>query len=543
MSTQRRRITPVARTPLKTAANESTLGEKFAGRKSHELIIAFAGPIGCGIQSVVETTSGRLKDRGYDVQHIKLSEFLETSLKEGLTSEWQPPQGSSARFNRYRRLQESGKELREKSKNPAILAEYAIRQIAIDRNRRQTKHGETPESMSGPLIPQRVAYLIDQVKRPEEIALLRIIYRNLFYLTGITRIKDLREQELLREKLQPVEAIDLIEIDRHESDSNGQQLDKTLQLADYFIRNDAKTIDDKKKKIDRFLDLIHGNKSITPSKMEHGMYAAFTAGLRSACLSRQVGAAIATADGEVISTGCNDVPQAGGGLYTSDSSKDMRCIHQDGQICFNDSHKRQLQSDLGVVIVKELGKIVRGNQPIALANDELSHLLDVIYQDTRIKDLIEFSRSVHAEMDAIVALARIGGSGVSGATLYSTTFPCHNCARHIIAAGITKVFYIEPYEKSLAKELHQDAIAFEVEETKIGKPKRVEFLHFEGVAPRQFSNMFRAENRKNSTGKFVPIEIRTAEKVLSEYIDNYQDFEKKTVAHLEEQLEKLRPTT
>jgi len=43
-------------------------------------------------------------------------------------------------------------------------------------------------------------------------------------------------------------------------------------------------------------------------------------------------------------------------------------------------------------------------------------------------------------------------------------------------------FYVEPYEKSLAKDLHDDAIAFEIEESKDAKPKRVEFLHFEGVA-------------------------------------------------------------
>ena len=32
--------------------------------------------------------------------------------------------------------------------------------------------------------------------------------------------------------------------------------------------------------------------------------------------------------------------------------------------------------------------------------------------------------------------------------MYMTTFPCHNCAKHIIASGIINVYYIEPYAES-----------------------------------------------------------------------------------------------
>jgi len=39
---------------------------------------------------------------------------------------------------------------------------------------------------------------------------------------------------------------------------------------------------------------------------------------RSADLSRQVGAVIATAKGEVLATGCNEVPRAGGGVLWDD---------------------------------------------------------------------------------------------------------------------------------------------------------------------------------------------------------------------------------
>ena len=46
--------------------------------------------------------------------------------------------------------------------------------------------------------------------------------------------------------------------------------------------------------------------------------------------------------------------------------------------------------------------------------------------------------TAHAEMEALLSCARSGVS-TRGATLYSTTFPCHNCAKHIIAAGVARV--------------------------------------------------------------------------------------------------------
>lgn len=531
-------IPKIAIAPSSPSANDgnSKLLQKFDARKSDELVIAFAGPIGCGITSIVDGMKERLKERGYvDVVHIKLSNFLSQAIDKNLVKKWVEKTDSSERLIRYRRLQEAGRDLRRLSANPAILAEYAAQEIAIDRNKRQRNQTETGV---GPIIPGRVAYLIDQVKRPEEVALLRAVYRNLFYLAGVTRIYDRRVAALEGERVRKEEVHGLMEIDRLEDGKDGQQLDKTLHLADYFIRNDATTVDEQRKKLNRFLDLVHGDKSVTPTDSEHGMYAAYCAGLRSACLSRQVGAAIATSTGEVIATGCNDVPIAGGGLYTASSNgPDMRCVHQEGQRCFNDLHKRKLQSDIGETVDRVLHDAESGS--IALSPHDRSNLLEAIYNNTRLKDLIEFSRSVHAEMDAIVSLARLGGVGLEDATLHTTTFPCHSCARHIVASGITKVFYVEPYEKSLAKELHSDAIAFEVEESKEQKPKRVEFLHFEGVAPRQFHNMFRAVTRKNSEGKFLPIKIQEADKVIPEYLDGYQDFEAKAVEHLVGEIKKL----
>lgn len=131
---------------------------------------------------------------------------------------------------------------------------------------------------------------------------------------------------------------------------------------------------------------------------------------------------------------------------------------------------------------------------------------DVIVS-SRFDDLIEFVRAVHAEMAAITDAA-MRGVAVKDAILYATTFPCHHCARHIVAAGISRVEYIEPYSKSRAQDLHSDSIA--VDDPKASD--RVIFESFVGVGPRRFISWFTAPPRKNkATGRSIEFESSEAQ--------------------------------
>lgn len=530
------------------AGNEPLI-DKFQSRATKELFIGFAGPVGCGIGLVIEATKDLLLQKGYtDVVVVKLSGFLEEAVREGIVIEPKLPFGgdASVRFKRYRRLQEIGKILRRNTENRAILAEFAMRQIAIDR---KSKSGNaSAAAVEAVVVPGKVAYLIDQVKRPEEVALLRAVYRNAFYLIGVTRVYEKRVAVLKHEGMAAEEAHTLMEIDRLETAVDGQRIDRTLHLADFFVRNDAALVDQRNRQISRALDLLHGNHGVTPTDVEQGMYAAYAAGLRSACLSRQVGASIANVAGEIIATGCNDVPKAGGGLYTSSSLRDMRCVYREEQHCFNDFYKGQLREEIGEEVEKYLGTLLRpsekGNgtrEPLRLNDDERAGLLASFYDRTRLKSLIEFSRSVHAEMDAIISIARHGANGLVGSTLFTTTFPCHSCARHIVAAGISRVFYIEPYEKSMAKDLHDDAIVFDSEDVaEASKSANVRFLQFEGAAPSRFHHFFGAISRKDDKGKVQKFSDPQSSKVIPEFLDNYQDFETKAIEYLSREIESIK---
>ena len=52
--------------------------------------------------------------------------------------------------------------------------------------------------------------------------------------------------------------------------------------------------------------------------------------------------------------------------------------------------------------------------------------------------------TIHAEMNALLYCAKQGIS-VKGCTAYVTHFPCLNCTKSLVQAGITKIYYHEGY--------------------------------------------------------------------------------------------------
>src|SRR5262249_2226735 len=74
----------------------------------------------------------------------------------------------------------------------------------------------------------------------------------------------------------------------------------------------------------------------------------------------------------------------------------------------------------------------------------------------------------------------------------------------VVAAGIMRVVYIEPYPKSLARNLHDDSIRIE---DSPGAEHRVQFEPFVGVAPRRYMDFFAMSQRKEKDGsawKWIP---------------------------------------
>jgi deoxycytidylate deaminase len=140
---------------------------------------------------------------------------------------------------------------------------------------------------------------------------------------------------------------------------------------------------------------------------------------------------------------------------------------------------------------------------------------------TRADSIIEFGRIVHAEMSAVTDAAKRGLS-VCDAILYCTTFPCHMCARHIVAAGIKQVVYIEPHPKSLAKELYKKSIQvdFNVE----ADDDAVVFRPFVGISPTRYLDFFTMPTRKDAQGHTLDWTPETAQPRMDR-IGTYEDAE------------------
>lgn len=275
----------------------------------------------------------------------------------------------------------------------------------------------------------------------------------------------------------------------------GQNVRETFPLADFFVSIDEKM----EREIKRFVDLIFGTPFGTPTANEYWMFQAKAAALRSADLSRQVGAVITTAHKEFVSAGCNEVPLAGGGAYWDGMPEEL----DDRDF----RHGRDANAVIRTDIIRE---VVEGLKKANFLNPEISGVSDEALTDqllfgkqktalseARIRNLIEFGRIVHAEMSALSEAAR-RGLAVQGGTLYCTTFPCHMCARHIIATGIKRVIYTEPYPKSMTGELYKNSVI--IDGVGCEKDESVVFEPFCGVAPQLYFRLFTAVKRKDSRG-------------------------------------------
>lgn len=475
-------------------------------RLSLELVVALVGPVGSGCTTVYEVMAKTLHDEfGYDPVHVILSSLIKDHAAEvGMDF----PQGMSPN-DRVDRYQDVGNELRKKF-GDEYLADRAIEKIAIERDQRG---GYAAEGQTRVVLPQRRAYFLDSLKNPAELRRLRQVYGDLLWVVSVFAPEETRLKRLVRKGMLDSDARHAMKRDYAEEEKSGQKVSKIAHQANYFVRNSSDNKDALQKPVDRFLETLFGVRLHTPTPDEKGMLEAASAAVRSACLSRQVGAAIYAPDGDLLGVGCNDVPKFGGGLYGEDGGGDHRCFRWQENECHNDKHKHLLAEKIA--------------SAAGAGSDEAPGLISDALEGG-VASLIEFSRSVHAEMEAIVSVARLGTGSTSGSTLYTTTFPCHNCARHIVAAGVTTVFYVEPYSKSLALELHSDSITLQDDDE-----SKVRFLQYEGFAPRTSLRLFSSAGRERKLdGKFVQMNAREATPIFATPLDSYTMTENLVISKL-----------
>lgn len=454
-----------------------------------DLILGLVGPVGVDLDTVgneFQTAFGRV---GYHTETIRLSALIEQAADAtGIQAIGE---------ERYDRLMRLGTELRRRTGDGGLAAGLAIGAAREIRRRLESEN----EGRRNP-----VAMIFRQLKHDDEVSLLREVYGSRFVLVAVTASRNERVERLIRhlslagiaEPRANAEAL-LARDKAEQGERLGQQVRRVFPEADLFIDISREPLQGRSEftnPINRAVELLFGHPFHTPTKDELAMFHAHATSLRSAAPGRQVGASIVDSSGELIATGANEVPKAGGGQYWAEDVTDARDFQLGENVA--DQINRQL--------LRELLSNLHDQEWLRddLLGRSAEEVLDLAMEEggpaesSKVLDLLEFGRDVHAEMAALMSAAR-RGVPVEGATLYTTTFPCHTCARHIVAAGIDRVVYREPYPKSRVPELYPDSIT-------IDEPRgenRVPFVPFVGIAPRMFQLLFEAEERKTPTGELM----------------------------------------
>jgi deoxycytidylate deaminase len=442
------------------------------GNKFPELIFGLVGAIGTNLELVAESLAESLLAAGYQAAPIRLS-----ALIRALNSPWSDlPDRDDPNY--YDKAMDAGNNLREKLHRNDAVAALAIANISDLRK----------EQAAAKSFPLKRAYILHSLKRPEEIKLLREVYGSTCFVISAyaprsSRVDRLASQLAERQHKNQSNAMrslaeKLILRDESERLAHGQDVRKTYPLADLFLKTTSSV--DLQKAISRFVAIIFGNIWKTPTRDEQGMMLASIASLRSASPARQVGAALTSENGKVLSIGTNEVPLKGGGQYWDEDEGDGRDFTYEA-LDVSDKMRLNLLSD----VIDRL----RSLNLLSQTCPETSELL----KTAQLFDTIDFIRAVHAEASALLS----AGAFAVDATMYVTTFPCHECARHIVFAGVKRVVYVEPYPKSLVSELFKDSVSVDPE---VEEGERVDFVPFMGIAPSLYIQAFRANQKEPRKG-------------------------------------------
>ncbi len=495
-------LRPFEQTPVKERKDPTDV---VKARQTEEIVLAACGYIGSGTSDVVLTLKEIFEQYAYEVEPLKVSDIIREAMDI-------KPAGKS--YTSVKELQDAGNALRKKYNDNSYLAQCIVEKISLSRGK-----GKKPDDVSTPESRRHVT-IIDSLKHPDEYELLSLIYGEMFYLVGVTCPDDKRRERLKGVGFSATDIEECIQRDRKQAEAHGQRTAETLYRADVFVDNGNDTERAHKEQLERFVEIILGRRTHSPTNDEYAMFCAHASAMRSGCLSRQVGAAIVK-EGVLVATGRNDVPKNCGGLYCEDDEKDdHRCFRLNPPACKSDVQKKKL-----------IGEIAFSIHSVVSEKDDKNavaeKIYDVIASNSMIKGLIEYSRAVHAEMDAITSVARMGGVSLAGATLYSTAFPCHHCARHILASGIVRVVYIEPYDKSLAYELHKDSIAVDVSGT--SEINKLHAEHFKGISPKRYEDLFFHTSRKDSSGQRIGYKRMLSKPYHRKLIDTFVEYELKVL--------------
>lgn len=440
--------------------DENAASDTAAASVWSELVFGIVRPVGVDRDRFTSALSQQLAAFGYVVEHIRLSQLLSETYMGGV-----PATQNLSEGDRINALINAGDKLCELSDTAAAVALCGVLEI---HERRRTFEPSV----------DRVAYIVDSIKRVEEVYQLKNLYGDRYIQFGL-QSSDVARKSLLMSKERAVRFAKtegeieadvslLMERDLKESSKFGQNTMRAFPLSDVFIDMDV----DPERQVIRAADLLFGSPEYqVPTADEYGMQLAHVSSTRSPELGLKVGAAILANDQRVIATGVNVHPENKEQSPTYDESA----------------------SDIGKLVLNTV-KLLAADYFTQQAQQELEtdpdgftrDLLEGALKAGQIRDLTEFQPTVHAEMSALLDAIR-ARSSLDQVTMYVTAFPCHGCAKHLVDLTMP-VVYLEPYPKSRAGTMYGSTVS-------------KFFRAFTGVAPTRYQQLFGvSDDRKSPDG-------------------------------------------
>jgi deoxycytidylate deaminase/dephospho-CoA kinase len=418
-------------------------------------VIGLTAPFGSG-----STTSATILGDRLGFKVTRLSSFIRKDFEQR-NSSLEPTRSN---------LQTHGDWMR-KAKNCGILAELAVDELE--------KGSETSKRI-----------VVDGIRNLAEIEYLRDRFGNSFFLFALECPVSQRWERLRPgyEKSGLVMADFLRDDarDQNEELGYGQQVQLCVDQADVLIDNsDDVSQADLRTKLEDYADLVLGCKYRFARPIEIYMNVAYSASHGSKCIKRQVGAVIVNAlpnvMGEVVGQGFNENP-IGTRPCIEEPKYGADPEHRRAGKCYRDivlqsGFEELVQNEAHCPRCGEKIKIASSGPPwiCAACNGDI----EPYFWPERAMTLCT---AVHAEVAAI--LSAFGRT--KGATLYTTTFPCFQCAEKITQVGISNIVFNEAYPDVRAAGRLEIA--------------GIQVLRFEGIRSRRFDEIF-SKARKGAENK------------------------------------------
>lgn len=298
-----------------------------------------------------------------------------------------------------------------------------------------------------PISDGGVHVVIDALRHPFEIRYLRERIAR-FYLIAVTTNDNDRKARLIAQNYN-ISDINSLDAKEYPSEAKqkvsgydalvSQNIQACLALADIYVSNlgqGRKDMKETAQQLMRYVALMQHPGIVNPTSVERCMQVAFSAKVNSGCISRQVGAVVTDTNFAVKSIGWNDVPK-GQVPCLLRNAENVHLRHD--EIAYSEF---ELEDENFRKIISEKFEMSKMN---SLKGRNYCFCFKDVYNSLESTSNQVHTRSLHAEENAFLQIAKNGGQAIEGGNLFSTASPCELCAKKAFQLGIKNIYYIDPY--------------------------------------------------------------------------------------------------